>query len=796
MTSIPMGYWSAQLFADLRADLKELLPENAKSVQTLRKLEARFGNFAELSILVKSSSAAANRRFTDDLVAKLAPSPLFRSVRNRVGEEADFFYERRHLFVETEDLETIRERIEDAATEARTRANPLIVELDDEEDQPITVDFSDIEKKYSSKLESANHFPNKYFESKDGTEGVIICRKKGTAFGISENRETVGFVDRAIAELNPGRYAPDMTVRLGGDVKNMIEEHESLVADLLLATAITSVLLALVVLLYYGTWRSLWLVGVPLLVGLAWTFGLGHFLVGYVNASSAFLGPIAAGNGINYGVVLFARYVEERRKGQTLEVALERGVVHTARGTSGAALAAGIAYVSLVLTDNRGFIHFGLIAGVGMVLCWIATFTVMPPLIRLSEKLRPMRLSPEAAKGGRWGRHSFDIITRAPRFLGWLGIITAVAGAVLTVLHFRDPFEMDYSKLRSRYARDEGASSIARRVDEIFGRYSSPQVILTDDPADVPAVVQALNQVIDDQGDQAPISEVLALSSLVPDEQEQRIETLKEIRRLVSENLLSALDDETRALAEKYRPPERIVPFAAADLPESIRADFREKDGSEGKVILVFPNYKRNLYDMKEIKRVADVMRSIKLPNGKVVESSGNFVIYDDMLLTVSEDGPRASLLSLLGVIILSFLLFRGWRWLPVAGALLVGVSWMGGLMYLFDLRINFLNFIALPITIGIGVDYAVNIYARYLIELMSDAPHEATEHAVSATGGAVILCSLTTIIGYGSLLVADNGSLVSFGDLAVLGELTCLSAAMIVMPAWLYAWSHPRRVM
>ena len=56
---------------------------------------------------------------------------------------------------------------------------------------------------------------------------------------------------------------------------------------------------------------------------------------------------------------------------------------------------------------------------------------------------------------------------------------------------------------------------------------------------------------------------------------------------------------------------------------------------------------------------------------------------------------------------------------------------------------------------------------------------------AVRTTGGAVTLCSLTTIIGYSSLLLAQNRALFLFGVLAVLGEVACLSAAVVVLPAF-----------
>jgi predicted RND superfamily exporter protein len=94
-------------------------------------------------------------------------------------------------------------------------------------------------------------------------------------------------------------------------------------------------------------------------------------------------------------------------------------------------------------------------------------------------------------------------------------------------------------------------------------------------------------------------------------------------------------------------------------------------------------------------------------------------------------------------------------------------------------IKINFVNFIAFPITFGIGVDYAVNVMARYL----RDGARDVTA-AVRGTGGAVGLCSLTTIIGYSSLLVAKNVGLFLFGLLAVFGEVACLTTAVVLLPA------------
>jgi len=100
---------------------------------------------------------------------------------------------------------------------------------------------------------------------------------------------------------------------------------------------------------------------------------------------------------------------------------------------------------------------------------------------------------------------------------------------------------------------------------------------------------------------------------------------------------------------------------------------------------------------------------------------------------------------------------------------------------WLFGLKVNFLDFVALPITIGIGIDYAVNIVARARL----DGPG-STKRALATTGSAVVLCSYTTVVGYGSLLFSQNKGIHTFGLSAMLGELTCLTAAIMVAPALL----------
>jgi predicted RND superfamily exporter protein len=99
-------------------------------------------------------------------------------------------------------------------------------------------------------------------------------------------------------------------------------------------------------------------------------------------------------------------------------------------------------------------------------------------------------------------------------------------------------------------------------------------------------------------------------------------------------------------------------------------------------------------------------------------------------------------------------------------------------------LKVNFLDFVALPITLGIGVDYAINVAHR--------ADHEPDPiKTLRTSGSAVFVCSLTTIIGYGSLLISENLAIRGFGLASLIGEIACVATALILVPALLSL--HPK---
>jgi predicted RND superfamily exporter protein len=253
---------------------------------------------------------------------------------------------------------------------------------------------------------------------------------------------------------------------------------------------------------------------------------------------------------------------------------------------------------------------------------------------------------------------------------------------------------------------------------------------------------------------------------------------LADLRRLTGPDTLDELSAEDRADVERLRPPADLKAIRAHDIPEALAPQFVENDGSRGKLVYADQASRFNGWNGRHMEVFAGAVRRLHFPDG--THLGGGPFVFADILRAVSRDGPRATLAALLAVLVMVVVVVGPNRYgLATLAASLAGTSAMLACAWLLGVKVNFLDFAALPITLGISVDYAANVVARQRGDVADSA-----RHALATTGGAVVLCSWTTIVGYGSLLLSANAGIRSFGMVAVVGELTCLAAALTVAPA------------
>lgn len=781
--SVVGGYYTFLLYKNLRTDIEELLPTSARSVMDLNEVTRRLESTENLAIITLSENTKASRRFVDNLAAKLQeyPKDIIAGVEYRIDKEIHFFESRRALYLDLADLEKIRTFIRDRIEYEKLLYNPLTIFQNVDIPEP-ALDVRSLETKYSNRISSYTRFPDGYYATEDEKVRVLLVHLPGKLSGINGSKALRAAVDSAIAELNPKSYSEDLQIKFTGGVQNLIEEHESLIADLGFATLVVIVMVTLVLVLYYRSKRATAILILSLLMGTLWTFGISYFLVGYLNANSAFLGSVVIGNGINFGIILLARFLEERRRKRENVRAVYLSLLRTYKATLTAALAAGLAYGSLTLTGFRGFKQFGLIGLVGMVLCWISAYTVLPAFLVLLERFSSLKVSLQKSPKRVFSSLVAGFIQRHFRSAWTISFLLTLGSLAAFIQYDGQILETDLSKLRDKTSIESGSAYLSKYVDQVFDRYLSPVVILPKDREDTPKIVAHLRKKKDQEGKNSLISAVYSIDDFIPKNQPQKFQKIREIRQLLSPTVMRALSPQDRMRVREFFTPEVLKPVTVEDLPPLILSKFTERDGTIGKLVLVEPPLTKELWDGNNlINWVASLRESSdRAEPGTAV--AGQLPVTSDMIEAITKDGPKATLFAFLAVVILAIFLFKNTGTVVlVCFALLLGVTWLAGLIFGLDLKINFLNFIALPITFGIGVDYGVNIFQRYRMEGQGNILK-----VIEQTGGAIGLASLTTIIGFGSLLLAGNQAFVSFGRLAVLGEITCVFAALISLPAYL----------
>jgi len=790
----------------LNSSWTAMLPSDKPSVRDLRLTERRVGGLNELVLVVSGGDTAALIGFARELVPRLerlkqqSSSRIF-AIEWNVGEYEDFVYAHRHLYASLEDLQEIRDELQLRLDYERLKHNPFYVNL--EEDPPSPRELVDrLKSKAQDGKQKLARFPEGFYVHPDGDQLALFVRTDISGGNAEATATLVTAIEAEIAAITDKRA--NIRVEPAGSLMAALEEHRAVKEELIASTALTSIAVLAVLLLFFRKKRApilLWLgVSIPTVI----TFAYARLTVQELNTSTAFLGSIVLGNGVNPHVIWLARYLEERRRG----LAVEDAVIATHRGTFVATLAvattAALSYASLMLTDFKGFRDFGVIASGGMLFCWAGVYTILPAATVLSERWRPFTFAPTTATGTIYGRAFWKMVSTAPRAILTVGFVLTVVSVVLIVRAIAaDPIEYDFRKLKSVREGSSRVTQLNKRIGETMpggGEGNSVAVLVNRRDQAMPLRDELVRQ---RDTARAPYGNITVIDDLLPTDQAPKLPVLQEIRENLQHARQYVTDPADLKQIDDNIPPEGIVPIGEKDLPESVARRFTERDGTRGRILFV-GNQKStdkvkapSVWNGRYLIAWSNALHSLRLSDGTRPPLAGRAPVFADMVDAVLHDGPTAVGASLGITILLISLAFRRMRErLATLGSLLLGVAWMAGTMALAGMKLNFLNFVAFPISFGNGADYAINVMQRYGSE-RDAAPTDlqpgetsaqrAVRVAVQESGGAVILCSMTTVIGYASLYVSANQALNSFGAAMAISELTCLSAAVLVLPAALW---------
>ncbi|HZZ84835.1 MAG TPA: MMPL family transporter [Anaeromyxobacteraceae bacterium] len=798
--SLVAGALAARL--EIRSSFEELLPSDVPSVREIKQLVKRVGGDGTVFVNIQWDGAKEGLAAAEGLAPQLAREYLamgpkeIRAVEWNLGPVQRWYGEHWPLFLDLADIRQAHARLVEELGKAKAEVNPLLdLGLDPRDagegkgEPPARVEGVDLldPAKPMPREEVAKRFaqyPNGFMISRSDPSLLLVVRPAGTSLGVAEARVLLDKM-RAVAERHRAELdAHHLRIGFAGSFPTFVAEYEAIIGDVFSTffACVAIILASLVV--FFRDLRSMATLGLAVLCAVAVTFGVTWLVIGYLNTQTAFLGAIVVGNGINYGLIYLARVGQLRRQGVGLAEACQEGAHEAAQATLLASLATAVSFGTLIVAANRGFRHFGFIGGMGMLLCWVATFALLPALLAVVEKVRPYRHRGRGDALPARVRVLEKVFAR-PRAIAWVFAALTLASAALFVGRRSRAMEHNLDNLTNEMKGNDALREQNRLANSALGKSSSSVLALLPDRR----VADGYCDVIRTRQKDPRWSDVVegcdTVSSVVPRDQEAKLELLGDVARRLTDRVIGRLP---AAQAERARSIRADLlaqrPVSDADAPPSLLDRFRERDGSVGGIAVVTARPGAKLELEPNMRRFVAAVRDVPVGDRKF-DASGETVIFADLLSDIEREGPLTTGLSFLGVCLLVVLFFRRARQSArVLVSLFVGVVLMGGVAAAVGLKINFFNFIAYPITFGIAVDYGANVAARM-------RSRGSVLPALAEVGPAVALCSWTTMVGYGSLLFSINRALRSFGWYAMLGELTTILTALLLLPALRIIFAH-----
>ncbi len=794
ITAVISGYFALQLKVD--TDLANLLPKKNEHVLALEKLQETVGGETAMEVAIKSPSFEDNRRFAQDLIDESLA--MFDSTRNtHFFKRAEFRKETEVLrnnalyFATPNELQDITNYLQDEIQSAKEEANPFYIDFgEEEEDTTGENNLRRFEESYE------NLIPSEYPMSQDSTVMLLKFYPTGSKSDLAYLERMFSRYDSLLAQINPTSYNEEMEVRFGGRLKRHLSEIDSIMNDVYssFASGISSVILLVILYFFikkyinyrrgrekdlqHGIFSHLlrmpvpfFIIGIPLLVSLTWTFGITYGVLGMLNTMTSVLFVILFGMGIDYGIHFYARYIEFRSSGMNIMDAMDNTYDKTGSAIVVSGLTTAFSLFVLILAKFRGFSEFGFIAGTGIILALFCMLFVMPSLLVIFEKFDWILLNEREEK-----RNKSDRFHRFPyaRTIVSVGLLISV----LVVFNSGQlKFQYDFGELEPEYPEYESFRSFAEQVTTSDKR--NPAYILADNQEQVMGILEKLRHKMRTDTTSPTIRDVEALPERFPvsdSAAQEKLKKIAQVRQLLSDPFIENKEDPQ--LDRLRRAAQTMKPMSMDEIPDYFKNQFMTKEGKIGNFVIIYPSV--GLADGRQSIAFKHDVGQVTLDNGETFYAASTSIIAAEMLELMRNESPWMVGATFTLVFLLMYISFRSLRWALIAMLpLVVGLLWLFGIMMLTGMMFNFYNLVVLPAILGIGEDNGVHLAHRY-----RDEGENSMWNVLSSTGQHVTIGSLTTMLGFSGLLFTNHPGLQSLGEMAVIGIGMTLVAALTFLPA------------
>lgn len=641
---------------------------------------------------------------------------------------------------------------------------------------------------------------------------------------------------------------PQLQLGLTGIETVESDETAAAVRDATLTSSVAAVLiLTLLIIAYRGIIIPLAL-ATPLILAMAWSFGFTTLAIGHLQLISVVFMAILLGLGADFGVHLIASLMRRLPAGRDIsESRYEKAVISAYRGAGPGlvtgALTTALAFGTTLLTDFTGVAEMGLIAAAGVLFALLATFLALPGLLWYCRNhlaslsthrsgRAPQNPNHADAPPRKWwpllavllvtllatvytARHlrfDDDLLRLLPRnveSVDWQQRIVRDGGRTLWYgVIIRDSLDQAHATIKTLRADTSGligelggiallyppdAVSRRSRLETLHGQLrklpANRDILPEDtrsaytwitDQVQTAGNLAALTALTRDEAWTTELQEAAGRWSRLQDElsDQQRIaatealrQTLMELRATIYTQLIAATD------------PSPIDP---SEIPELLRASFVSDTQPQKYAIEVYPSLPEgvsNALDPHFLPQFVERLRTYD------AQATG-------VMLQVYESGRLirrsylfAGALAFIVVLVVVAIDLRSLRDAALAlFPVVIGMVFGGAILAFFNEPVTPASIIGLPLLFGVGVDSGVHLLHRFHLHPRVDWPG-----LTDGTGWSISLTGTLTLIGFGSLLLAQHRGMSGLGLVMALGIALTLLACLTVVPMTLSRISHRR---
>ena len=537
-----------------------------------------------------------------------------------------------------------------------------------------------------------------------------------------------------------------------------------------------------------------------LLIAIIWTLGTMSILGMSFTIMSVAVLPLMIGLGVDYSVHISKRYFEENRKHNTDDSTII-AVKNTGKALSLALITTVIAFSSNCFSEIKPVKEFGIICALGIFYAFAATFLFCLPVRHMIDKkskdkwkkswsLRETKKVKYTVERGLYQKtNALDLKHKNP--CKKLGITKIVVGhkktvALIAILitigagFAAKNIDSEYSVQDFLPSDWESMQTIERIEKEFSGASQLESYILIEGDVSTPQVLNDMNK---------------TLSNIANDKYAVKIDNrlrtgsvLKYIRYAVSEN---------KTLGERFNFTSDGMPKKDADVKGMY--DYLYDNISYGYRIKTVLHKTDNKYDATLIRVFVDskttddarimydeLRNDVSGFKNESVSVTGPVIITITTIDAIQESQIYSTIVSIVLAGIVLIIVYRKMllgliALLPV----ILASVWILGTMHILGFSLNVLTVTVTALTIGLGVDYSIHIVERYREEQKKNAEN-AVQSALHHSGSALLISAVTTILGFGVLILSPIPAIQQFGLLTSLTIAYCLLASVLVLPVLL----------